>query len=445
MRAEVIAIGDELVSGQRTDTNSGWLSRQLADLGVRVLRHTVVGDDLSATAAAFRQAGRGAEIVVCTGGLGPTADDLTRHALAEVAGRPLQMDHEVLDQIRHLFARRGSPMPASNEIQAMFPEGSRVMPNPHGTAPGIDLAVQAADGRTARFFALPGVPAEMRQMWQETIAPTLRSMGAGLRMIRHRRIKCFGIGESTLEQMLPDLVRRGRSPSVGITVHQATITLRLTAEETSAEACDAAMRPTIDTIMQCLGDLVFGEEDDELQHAVARLMADQRVTLATAEWGTDGLVAYWLRSIEGLADLYRGGLVAPSWEAVWGPLVSGVESQESRVKSQETAGESRVVAEGEGEVPNESSARLTGAVAARLRTVLRTDFALATGPRSGLGGRHEPATTFHVALASQDGVSLVEHPLAGHPDIVVARAAKQALNCLRLHLVHRDRMGPRRS
>jgi nicotinamide-nucleotide amidase len=413
MRAELVAIGDELVNGQRIDTNSAWLGQELADLGIQVQQVTVVRDQVEPIAMAFHRARQHANVVVSTGGLGPTADDLTRHAIAEVSGRPLQLVPEVLDHIRHLFTRLGRTMPSRNEIQAMLPKGSRVIANPHGTAPGIDVQVAAEDGRESRIFALPGVPAEMRQMWLESVAPALRTMGAGQRVIRHRRIKCFGVGESALEQMLPDLTRRDRNPSVGITVHQATITLRITAEDTCGQACDAAMQPTIETIGQCLGDLVFGEEDDELQHAVTRQLRRLGATLATAECATEGLVAHWLRSLPEASSVHRGGWVVGSWDA----LASAVGLPE---RSAPTAGD--------------SLAEDTRRTAAALLTIMDADYGLAIGPRPQGDSENASPATVPIALADHDGVALFPHRLAGHPDIVVPRCAKQALNRLRLHL-----------
>ena len=157
LRAEVIAIGDEMTSGQRLDTNTQWLSQQLGDLGVHVAFHTTVGDDLNDNIAVFRAAANRAQIVVCTGGLGPTQDDLTRQALAEMADVELELDSETIKHIESIFASYGRKMPESNVIQAYFPAGSQVVPNPEGTAPGIDFQVHHSDN-PCRIFALPGVP-----------------------------------------------------------------------------------------------------------------------------------------------------------------------------------------------------------------------------------------------------------------------------------------------
>ncbi len=173
MLAEVIAIGDELTSGQRLDTNSQWLSERLGEIGIPVAFHTTVGDDLENNIAVFRAAIERAEIVVSTGGLGPTADDLTRDAIAAAAGVDLVQDEGALAHIRNLFARRKRAMPERNIVQAQFPRGSRVVPNPDGTAPGIDLTVPRSCGPPCRVIALPGVPAEMFTMWHESVASSL--------------------------------------------------------------------------------------------------------------------------------------------------------------------------------------------------------------------------------------------------------------------------------
>ena len=275
MHAEIIAIGDEIVSGGHLDTNSSWLSLRLEELGVRVLYHSTVGDELAACEDVFRKAIERADIVVSTGGLGPTADDLTREALARAAGVELVLYPQALEHIRALFARRKRGMPRQNEIQAMFPAGSRMIDNPHGTAPGIDLEIprpeiskgtvpfsptiasQRRPGELGqppcRFFALPGVPAEMIEMWNATLAAAIGALAAGEKVIRRRKINCFGAGESQVEAMLPDLIRRGRAPTVGITASKTTISLRITAEAASEEECNALIEPTAATIKQCLG------------------------------------------------------------------------------------------------------------------------------------------------------------------------------------------------
>ncbi|MFN9877744.1 MAG: competence/damage-inducible protein A, partial [Planctomycetota bacterium] len=175
LKVEIISIGDEMTTGQRLDTNSQWLSQRCCELGLEVAFHTTVGDEAADNVAVFEQAIRRADLIVVTGGLGPTADDLTRSCLATVAGVELVRDPQSVAHIESLFQRASRPMPASNLVQADFPAGSRVIPNTQGTAPGIDLQVER-EGRRARFFCLPGVPAEMFEMWHNWVAPEINQL-----------------------------------------------------------------------------------------------------------------------------------------------------------------------------------------------------------------------------------------------------------------------------
>lgn len=415
MRAEVISIGDELTSGQRLDTNSQWLSLQLGDLGVETVFHTTVADDLEANVGVFRNAIERADVVVASGGLGPTADDLTREALAQATGRELVLDEAALRHIEGLFARRSRPMPERNKVQAYFPAGTSVVPNPQGTAPGIDLEVPRAGRGACRFFALPGVPAEMKEMWAATVGPAIRALQPDARILRHRRIKCFGVGESDLEQMLPDLIRRGRTPSVGITVHEATITLRITAAGTNAEECFAAMEPTAKTIYECCGNLVYGEEDDELEHAVVRALRKHDLTLATVEWGTGGLIAERLGEVPDAADYYVGGSIVRGDMAV--------------IKWLETPAEFVVT-------DDACRSNTTKAMAETIRERLGTDLALAVGPTPRDDETTSTATPeICYAVATREGTIVRKTPYAGHSAILKSRAAKQALNLVRITLL----------
>ena len=410
MRAEIISIGDELTSGQRVDTNSAWLSQRLGELGVAVAFHTTVADHLPDNVQAFRLASERADLLISTGGLGPTADDLTRQAVAEMAGVDLVEDAGALEHIRALFARRKREMPPNNLVQALFPRGSRVVPNPHGSAPGIDFE-QPRSGKTpARIFCLPGVPAEMQEMWQGTVAPAIVAMLGVPRVIHHYRVKCFGVGESDLEAMLPDLIRRGRVPSVGITVSKATITLRITAEGETIAAARESMQPTIDIIHQCLGNLVYGYEDEEMQHAVARVLRERNQTLAVVEWGTAGLVQHWLGECAD-ADSFRGGLVLRDAAGI--DILSGLAAEMANVMGLASAPAISIVAQ-----------------AARER--FATDYALAIGPLPEVG------KNLQIAIAGPPGVVTREIPYTGHPDILKPRAAKQALNLVRLAVTSAD-------
>jgi nicotinamide-nucleotide amidase len=400
MRAEIIAIGDELTSGQRLDTNSQWLAERLEELGVPVMFHSTVGDDLEANVQVFRIAAARAQVIVVTGGLGPTADDLTRQALADAAGVDLVRDDASLEHIQKLFARRGRAMPPANEIQAMFPRGATAIHNPHGSAPGIDFVISTSAGdaqNRARFFCLPGVPAEMKEMWQGTVAGAVAAMQERPRVIANRRIKCFGVGESDLEAMLPDLIRRGRDPRVGITVSQATITLRITASGEDDAACRKAMEPTEKIIRECLGELVFGYEDDELQQAVARKLIDRGEKLAVFEVGTAGQIAKWLGGLPNVSQFLAGAIVEPSHGHDRDDIQAWISSRAKYV-----------------------------------RELFQADYGLAVGPFPPLAKAGELPANIWFALSGPNGESTKRMGFAGHPDILRSRYAKAGLDFVRL-------------
>ena len=393
MHAEVIAIGDELTSGQRLDTNSRWMAAELGVLGVPTTFHTTVPDTLEAGIAAFRLAAARAPLVVVTGGLGPTADDLTRDVLAAVAGVPLDLSGDALAAVEARFSRRGMPMPESNRRQALFPRGSRIIPNPEGTAPGIDIDLSDGGG-SCRVFALPGVPAEMKVMWRATVEPAVLGMMPDRATIVQRRIKCFGAGESAVEAMLPDIIRRGRDPLVGITAHEATITLRIAARGRDEAECLAKISPTEQTIRECLGAIAYGVEDEEIEDAALAAVTRRGLTLASAEIGTAGRVAALLAQADarrGVAGgVFRGGCVAPTGIA----------------DPREAAAEAR---------------RRWSAV-----------IGLAVGNvRPTVEGRQ----AVDVAIADAAGVVVAEHVFGGAADLAPTRAAKSAINLVRLRML----------
>ncbi|GEM_PF-33261 len=324
MLAEIIAIGDELTSGQRLDTNSQWLSQQLSDLGITTICHQTIGDYLQPMVQAFRLAATRADVIIVTGGLGPTADDLTRQAIAYAFATPLKLDQASWEHIQSLFKKRNFPIPPNNKIQAMFPVGAGIIPNATGSAPGIDWKIpgktvkrfalidqpdstsaqnakfqDSINGQTplkskidSRFFCLPGVPAEMKDMLWATVAIELTNwMGAKKKIITRRILKTFGAGESHVESLLPDLIRRGNDPQVGITASKGTISLRIEAHGKDAQQCEHKIAPVVNTIRETLGDLVFGEAEQELEDVATQLLQSHRQQLTVIEWGTSGLVS----------------------------------------------------------------------------------------------------------------------------------------------------------
>ena len=394
LRAEVIAIGDEITSGVRLDTNSQWISQRLGELGIEVAFHSTVGDNLADNVDVFRHASARADVIIATGGLGPTADDLTRQAIAEMAGVDLVMDQSVLDHIKQMYIARGREMPLNNKVQAWFPRGSRIIDNPEGTAPGIDFESSCQPESPYRIFALPGVPVEMKQMWNETVEPELRKQVGNDFIIHHHTIHCFGAGESDIETLLPGLVERGRDPQVGITASAATISLRISTRGPTVEHCLERMQPTIATIRESLGDLVYGENGTELHDVVVDLLKHRNKTVAILDAGLNGEMA---------------SLIATGSEP--GVVVAG-----SRIDREPIADLSNAAAD---------YARLKGA-----------HFGLAIGPID-----REPVTVksgesfYQVAISEGAKCRQQQFRFSGHSGWREDRATKEVLNFFRLHLL----------
>lgn len=408
MQAEIIAIGSELTNGEKLDTNSQWLSMELAAIGISTYFHTTIADHIDEIIDQLKLSSQRSDLVLITGGLGPTLDDLTRQAMAGLTGVELVLDEDSLRIIERMFQKRYREMPERNRIQAMFPQGAEPIHNPHGTAPGIWMVVPHTDSESqCCIAALPGVPSEMKPMFFDSILPRLSK---GTRVIQFSRINCFGVGESKTEELLGDVTSRGRDPEVGITAHEATITLRIKAVGESAQECEQKISETYDIIHERLGDFIFGYEDEELEHVVVSMLHERKATLATCECGTGGLLSYRLTEAVGSADYYAGGSIY---------AVQNLTAQDDHSNTNQVNNTQNAIS-----------------LAKETREKYACDYALSIVLDMGQSWQDmENIPQAFIALATKESELVEEIGLTVNQAIAKSRVTKAALNLLRRHFI----------
>ena len=416
MDAVILSIGDELVLGQTVDTNSAFLSAELARMGIGTLYHQTVADDQPTIATAIRQASSAAQLVLISGGLGPTDDDLTRQALAQAMGVELVRHEASIEAIKAIFDRLGRPMSKCNEIQAMHPRGSQMIPNDCGTAPGI-----CAQLNGAVIYVTPGVPRELSAMFEVSILPHLQQREASRHVILTAKVNTFGLGESYVAQKLEGLTDRDRNPLVGTTVSEGIVAVRVRSEFADSTTAQRQLDQTVKLVHQRLGPAVFGREDETIQQSLVAMLRQRGMTVATAESCTGGLLGEMITQVPGSSDVYIGGWVTYSNEM---KVALGVDA---------------ALIERDGAVSQSVVEAMAGCAASRCGA----DTALAiTGVAGPDGGSAEkPVGTVWVALAYRDADEHEAHQtrsllltLPGDRRTVRDRAAKSAAQMLRLHL-----------
>lgn len=415
MQAEVISIGTELTTGAILDTNSAWLSSRLAESGVSVVRHITLRDEILEVQDAITAATGRSELLLITGGLGPTPDDITRDALALAAGADLIQDPVSLERIGAIYRKLGKSMPESNMIQAMIPKGAKALDNPYGTAPGIQMTINRAE-----VFVMPGVPREMKPMYERFVVAWIQSHQKD-QAIALRALRTFGIGESNLAEQLGELLAPGRNPAIGTTASEGVITVRVLAKANSQERADRLADEDAAAVRSILGPLVFGEDDATLASVLGALMTERGETISTAESCTGGLLGAMLTDVSGSSAYFVGGFVTYS--------------NEMKARS---IGVSEALIAKRGAV----SGAVAEAMAAGCREKTGSDYALSiTGVAGPTGGTPDkPVGLVYIGLADGDGVRSKRKTFGDHLNraAVRDRAAKFALNWLRLKLIGVD-------
>jgi len=421
MQAEIVSVGNEILLGMIADTNSAYLAAELASHGIAVIRQTAVGDDLNAIRDAVSAAAGRADLVIVNGGIGPTVDDVTRQAAAAAGDLALQMDDEWLAVMRAKFRSRDIRMSVGNEVQALIPENATRIFNPTGTAAGFYFKIGGAE-----IAVFPGVPAELKEMFQHEYLPGLLERAVTGRVLITRRLKCFGLAESLINERIQHLMQTKRNPQVGLLAGGGVISVKITASAPDELAALNMIDEVKRQVREMLGKYVFGEDDDKLQTAVAGLLTQRGLTVCTAESCTGGLIAQRLTEISGSSKYFLGGAVTYSNEA----------------KADLLGVPERLFAEA-GAVSREVAA----AMAEGIRKRMGADYAIsATGIAGPTGGTPEkPVGLVYVGLcgpASSAGsttgpasTDVKELRLSGPRRQIRDRTAKHALNMLRLRVV----------
>jgi competence/damage-inducible protein CinA-like protein len=410
MRAEIIATGSELLSGGVVDTNSVFLAEELLDIGIETAFKTIVGDDEKDMEDAVRTARERVDIILVTGGIGPTEDDITRKALARVLKKRLVLSDDALKAVKAVFKAKGKEYPGANDRQALIPAGARLLRNPIGVAPGFTVV---EDGK---FVAvLPGVPAEMQAMFRENLRPALEEHFGGKAVIRRKVLHTCGLSESKVNELIQDILKQKR-PAVGLTARETGVDIRIVAHEGSGARSRSTMERTEADIRKKLGDAVYGVDGQEMEEVVGALLTQRKRTLAVAESCTGGLISGRFTNIAGSSAYFEQGVVAYSNAAKTGLL--GVPAD---------------LIERHGAVSSE----VAKAMAQGIRERSKTDVGLSvTGIAGPSGGTPEkPVGLVYIALASPDGVTVNENRFLGTRSQVRQRTAQMAMDMVRRYLI----------
>jgi len=407
MKAELVMIGTELLLGHTVDTNAAFLAQELAKLGIDLYYKSTVGDNWLRMLETLAQALSRSDVVITSGGLGATTDDLTREAIAAITNKPLKLNLEAVAAIEKYFHDRNRPMSDNNRKQAYLPSGSQMIPNHWGTAPGIICEV----GEKC-IICLPGVPGELKEMWSATVAPYLAQKGANS-VIISRTLKFVGIGEADLAQLVHEEIINQTNPTIAPYAGQGEVVLRVTAKAENTAAAQAMIQPVEERLKQILAPYYYGADQDTLETVVGNMLRERGETLATAESCTGGLIAHRITNVPGSSDYFNCGFVTYSNEA-----------------KIELLGVDPVLIQQYGAVSREVAI----AMAEGARRQAGTSWGLAVTGIAGPGGatKDKPVGLVHIAVASVgDTIAKVYH-FHGTREQIKFSTSQTALNLLRL-------------
>lgn len=417
MKAEIIAVGSELLTPDKLDTNSLYLTEELNRVGIEVVRKTIVGDDRDLLAQVFRDALSRVPLIVACGGLGPTEDDLTRETVAELLGRRLRRNEELLQHIQGRFRSIGREMPEVNLRQAMVPEGAEILENPRGTAPGLWL-----EANGTAIALLPGPPRELKPLVREQLLPRLERRTSGVRL-HHRELRVTGLGESHVEQRILPIY--SRYPEVHTTILAMPGEVQIHLRLWTGDAAHASK--TLDEILQgleiALSERIFSKDGRTLEAVVAHELTVNNATIAVAESCTGGLLAQRLTSIAGSSSYFVGGVVCYSNElkTAWADVPPEMISAKGAVSA-------------------EVAVALAEGIRRRVGSALGVGVTGIAGP--GGGSEEKPVGTVHVAVAHSGGVKERAARFPGERESIRWQASQLALDLVRMHFLYNGKKAP---
>jgi nicotinamide-nucleotide amidase len=409
MKAEIIAIGSELLLGQIIDTNSSYIAKRLAENGIELVQTTMVGDDLQRMKEVIREVANRSQVVITTGGIGPTEDDLTREVIAEVFQRPLTFQPHLMEQIETLFKKRGFRMVESNRKQAYIPKGSIPIENPKGTAPGF--IVEHSNGSV---ISIPGVPPEIEYLMENTVIPYLRKrFDLKHEVIQYRVLRACGLGESAIGLQIKDLMKESRNPSVGTLASIGDIRIRITAKAQSPEEASNLIQKMEQEIRKRLGVLIYGVDNETLHGNIARELERLNLTLSVVETYTGGIISQKLASTGSTS--FVQGVVLPTEASQKGFLSLSSEIFNSL---------------------KENSKGFTDSLAQKALNEFKTDLGLTMfGKIAEKQGEGEYRIETYYSLSTSTGIENQEYSLGGELWMVRERASIIALDMLRKYLL----------
>ncbi|MBE6052426.1 MAG: competence/damage-inducible protein A [Clostridium sartagoforme] len=409
MKAELISIGTELLLGDIVNTNAQFLAKELAILGIDVYHQCVIGDNEERVLKSFKEAFERCDIIITTGGLGPTQDDLTKELGAKYFNKKMVLHEPSLEWIKNYLDIKSEEVLEANKNQAYFPEGSIILPNERGTAPG---AIISENNKT--LIILPGPPKEMESMFKNHVVKYLSDLTG--EVIKSRTLRIFGIGESLMAKKVNDIIQGSTNPTVAPYAKDYEVTLRVTAKEKSEEKCDSLIKTKCDEINDILGEYIYGEGDNSLDIVVSEILCEKKLSVSTAESCTGGMIASTLISYPGISSVFKEGAVTYT--------------NESKIKR---LGVSEETIKKFGAVSKETAKEMAEGIA----KVANTDIGIATTGLAGPGGatKDKPVGLVYIGLFIKGKTIVQKFNFNGDRESIRKKTTMNALNILRKELI----------